>query len=185
MEEYFLVGIIALLIVFFLSKMKRLENQFGDLLKMVGTLKFKQFEHETQLLNRSGVYIPEDSAEFVYNILWSIIDKKQKEFLENEYKQKCPAHIPIWKFVLYNYRLTTKVVQKEPLMDMSSTEKLMSNMYEIEQATKSYLKAQENIQEDIKDVLKSMKKTDTDMTEAIGEVTSKLEKIEGDVQSIK
>lgn len=143
--------------------MSFLEKEFGKILKIVGSLKFKQFEHETQLLNRSGVYVPEDSGEFVYNIIWSMIDEKEKRFLENEYKEKSPSHIPMWKFILYNYKITTNMVQKEPLMEMSSTEGIISNIYETEQIVKSYSKTMDDLENTVSHI-----------TNDLNEVNSKL-----------
>lgn len=157
--------VLSFLLILVLGQMGFLKREFAKLLKIVSTLKFKQFEHETQLLGRAGVYVPEDSAEFVYNVIWGMIDENEKKFLENEYKEKCPSHIPIWKFVLYNYKLTTTIVPKEPAMVMSHTENLMSNMYEMEQMVDSYIKTVDDLHNSTSEIKKSLNKVSAELTD--------------------
>nr|WP_303243954.1 hypothetical protein [uncultured Cellulosilyticum sp.] len=137
--------ILGMLIILFVQKMGHLEKEYGKLIEIVGSMKFKQFEHERQLLERDGVYVPEDTAEYVYNILWGTINEGDKKVLEKEYKEKCPAHIPMWKFVLYNYRVTTSIVRKEPMAKLSCAEAVISNEYESESAIRGMNKIRENI----------------------------------------
>ena len=82
--ELLLVIILFILIVLSILfyqyiKFSRLEKQLGSLLGIVGNLKYRVFTHEAQLLERNGVYVPNESAEFVFNTIWSMLNEEQKE----------------------------------------------------------------------------------------------------------
>lgn len=119
------ISITTTLFIYFILKVNKLRKEFKVLLNIVGGLKFRVFEHEAQLLGRKGMYIPEDAAEFVFNVVWSMISDKQKSELEKEYKENCPSHIPLWKYVLYNYRIDTKLIPKEPFMRIDSPQDIL------------------------------------------------------------
>lgn len=147
---YLLTAIIITFFVITMMWFRHFQNEFGKMLNIVGSLKFRVFEHEAQLLNRTGVYVPEDSAEFVFNNIWSMLSEKEQTVIKEEYSQQCPSHIPLWKYVLYNYRAETKLTRKEPYMRIDSEENiLLSNIHEMEQKMQQFSKATKNIAEEI------------------------------------
>jgi hypothetical protein len=130
--ELLLVIILFILIVLSILfyqyiKFSRLEKQLGSLLGIVGNLKYRVFTHEAQLLERNGVYVPNESAEFVFNTIWSMLNEEQKEKISEEYKQNSPKHIPLWKYVLHNYKIETNLVSLQPISRIDSVNDIVSS----------------------------------------------------------
>lgn len=124
-------SIITAFVIYVLLKLAR---EFKTLLNIVGGLKFRVFEHESQLLGRRGVYVPEDVAEYIFNVVWTMITDKEKAELEKKYKESCPEHIPMWKYILYNYRVDIKLIPKEPFMNIDSPQDiLLGRLEQLEQ----------------------------------------------------
>lgn len=130
--EYLLSVIIIILLflsfAFYLHiKHSRLERQVGSLLGIVGNLKYRVFTHEAQLLERNGVYVPSESAEFVFNTIWSMLNEEQKKKIKKEYNQNSPKHIPLWKYVLHNYKIETNLVSLQPISRIDSVNDIVSS----------------------------------------------------------
>lgn len=110
------------------SRQKQIDSfrdQFKDVLSIVGSLRFRVLDHERQLMNKEGTFIPEESAIFMFNLMWSILDEETKENIEKEYKVICPDHIPLWKYVLYAYKMGTKVERKIELKRIETVEEIL------------------------------------------------------------
>lgn len=147
---YILIALIICLVLFFLSKMKSLNKGFSSIIDTIGALKFRVFEHEAQLLGQKGVYVPEDTAKYIFNIIWNMIGDKERSNIENEYNKMCPEHIPLWKYVLYNYQINTNMFHREPFTRIDSVQDiLLSKVDKLEEALKDTVKCSQ----DSKDML--------------------------------
>lgn len=125
--DFVLLAGLIIVCYIFISRMKFVTKNLQDLLNIVGALKYRVFDHEAQLLNKKGVYVPEDSAEFVFKIAWSMLSEDIQEALKKDYEDNCPKHIPLWKYILYNYKVNTVVKRKEPYGKIDSTADLIAD----------------------------------------------------------
>ena len=158
---YFII-IVIVIIIYIFYRDKRMQNQLTTLLKHIGTLKFKMFQHESQLLEKRGVFVPDDSAEFVYQIIWNLLDQSQKDYVKNEYKKKCPSHVPMWKFVLYNYKIQTKLIEKESMFEYNSVNDLMNNNYKLGETFKEINEAVDDLK-NMSNMVSKLKKEVNDL----------------------
>ncbi len=133
-----------------------LENEFLQLLKIIGSLKFHQFNHEAQLLGQNGVYIPEDTALFVYNLLWNLAGENEQQSIQEEYEKNCPDNIPFWKYFIYRYKIKCEFKAREPMENFCSAKDIqMSGIVQTLSQNCSSLNAQMN---EIKEMAKNVKK---------------------------
>lgn len=169
--DIFLSVLTTIIVIYFLFRLYKFENNFKTLLNIVGGLKFRIFEHEAQLLGRKGVYVPEDTAEYIFNIIWSTVSNKERSQIEKEYKGNCPNHIPLWKYVLYNYQINTKLIPKEPFMKIDTPEEiLLGDICQLEQSVKE-LKKIKKITSEIINSITNMPDESEDITNKIDEKT--------------
>ncbi|RYL93421.1 hypothetical protein EWI07_07365 [Sporolactobacillus sp. THM7-4] len=159
--------IFILIVLLFLSlgfyqyiKNSRIEKQLGSLLGIVGNLKYRVFTHEAQLLERNGVYVPNESAEFVFNTIWGMLNEQQKERLKEEYYQNSPKHIPLWKYVLHNYKVETNLVSLQPISRIDSVNDIVASdminmqksLAELESRFKNLESLSSSVNEEIKNI---------------------------------
>lgn len=161
--------IIILIVILFLAlgfyqhiKSNRIERQLGSLLGVVGNLKYRVFTHEAQLLERNGVYVSNESAEFVFNTIWGMLNEQQKERLKEEYNQNSPKHIPLWKYVLHNYKVETNLVSLQPISRIDSVNDIvasdMMNMQESLAELESKFKNLESLSSPVNEEIKNIDK---------------------------
>lgn len=169
-----------LIIMFFLSELYKKsitsQKEKKELLSIVASLKLRVFDHEKYILNRDGVYIPEDVGEYYFKQTWGTLDEQTREIINDEYKKVCPTSIPLWKYFLYAYKPKVEVVRKIELKKIDSLEELINlstaniemlekNISNLETITKNYY--------DFKD--KTMGKIE-EATDKIDKISQKIEK---------
>lgn len=143
----YVIGIICL--IFYLEtrrdkKMFNLEKEIKELLSITASLKLRVYDHEKHILDKDGVYIPEEMGEYYFKQTWALIDEETKELITNEYKDICPESIPLWKYFLYSYKPEIKVRRKIKLRKVESIEELMNvTLKETEDLTKQFKKVNE------------------------------------------
>lgn len=108
------------------KKMFNLEKEIKELLTITASLKLRVYDHEKYLLEKDGVFIPEEMGEYYFKQTWALIDEETKELVSNEYKDVCPESIPLWKYFLYSYKPEIKVQRKIKLRKVESIEDLMT-----------------------------------------------------------
>lgn len=108
------------------KKIINLEHQIKELLSITASLKLRVFDHEKYLLDKDGVYIPDEIAVYYFNQTWAIIDAVTKEKINKEYEDMCPSTIPLWKYFLYCYKPEIQIKRKIKLKKIDSVEELMN-----------------------------------------------------------
>lgn len=108
------------------KKMSNLQNEIKELLSITASLKLRVYDHEKYLLDKDGVYIPEDMGEYYFKQTWALIDEETKQLIKNEYKDVCPESIPLWKYFLYSYKPEMRVQRKIKLRKVEPIEDLMT-----------------------------------------------------------
>lgn len=150
---YLIAVLIIGFMVYIVSRFNHFQKDFSKLLNIVGSLKFRVFEHEGQLLNRSGVYVPEDSAEFVFKTIWGMLSEKEQTRIKQEYSDQCPSHIPLWKYVLYNYRVDTRLTRKEPYSQIDSVDDLIfSGIHQIKHDMQKFKATRNALAEEVSNI---------------------------------
>lgn len=140
-----------------------LEKEIKELLNITASLKLRVFDHEKQILNRDGIYIPQDIGEYYFKQTWALLDDEIKKAIEDEYKKVCPNTIPIWKYFLYAYKPKMKVERKielkkidniQELIDLSTgtLEKVQSSINELEDMMEKYTDTKKKVNEVSKEV---------------------------------
>ncbi|RII32127.1 hypothetical protein D2A34_24725 [Clostridium chromiireducens] len=163
----YVIGIIFL--IFYLEtrrdkKMFNLEKEIKELLSITASLKLRVYDHEKYLLDKDGVYIPDEMGEYYFKQTWALIDEETKELITKEYKDVCPESIPLWKYFLYSYKPEIKVQRKIKLRKVESVEELMYvTIKETEDLTKQLKKVNEE-RNKILDELNSMTNKVKDIT---------------------
>ena len=168
---------IIFIILFILKRQDWLQNEFLRLLKIVGSLKFHQFNHEAQLLERNGVYLPEDTALFVYNLLWNLVGENEQRDIQDDYKKNCASNIPFWKYFLYRYQIKCEFEAREPMDKYFSTSDIqISGLMESVRQSHLSLKAQIEEITEISEDMKKMKERVKDVKKQISSPTENSEK---------
>lgn len=160
----FILAIIISLIMLDRSRQRqidKLRNDFKSVLSLVDSLRFRVFDHERQLLEKDGVFVPEDTGIFAFNLMWSILDDDTKKSVKEEYEQVCPAHIPFWKYTIYSYKFSPKFERKIKLRRIETTEDLINGELK-------------NVSNEIKKVKEEINKN----KEVAKNISAKLDKIE-------
>lgn len=153
-----------------------LEKEIKDLMSITASLKLRVFDHEKQILNKDGVYIPKDIGEYYFKQTWALLDDETKKSIEDEYNKVCPNTIPIWKYFLYSYKPKIKVERKielkkidsiEELIDLStgSMEKLQSCIDELEVMTEKYSDTRKEINEKLEGKISKISKEVSEVAE--------------------
>ncbi|WP_297422122.1 hypothetical protein [Clostridium sp.] len=133
------------------KKMFNLEKEIKELLSITASLKLRVYDHEKYLLEKDGVYIPEEMGEYYFKQTWALIDEESKELIINEYKDVCPESIPMWKYFLYSYKPEIKIQRKIKLKKVESIEDLInSTSKSIEELTKQFTEMQQKSAEIVK-----------------------------------
>ncbi|KIN80956.1 hypothetical protein [Clostridium botulinum] len=133
---YIIIVILCIMVVFSSIKLDKsrqkqidyIQKEFKGLLSFVESLKFRVYDHEKQLLNREGVFVPEDTGIFTFNLMWGMLDEETKKNLQEEYDNVCPSHIPLWKYVLYSHKFTPKIERKIELRKIESVDDLLNSV---------------------------------------------------------
>lgn len=157
------VALIMMVMMLDKSRQKQItmiRNDFKALLSMVESLKFRVFDHERQLLDKEGVFVPEDTGIFAFKLMWSILDDKTKTEVEEEYKDVCPSNIPLWKYVIYSYKLSPKFERKIELRKIETIEDLMNGR----------LKETCEAIDELKSQVEQIKKLERGITSVSGEI---------------
>lgn len=170
LSSFSILAIIVILVIMDRSRQKqidKLRDDFKSVLSLVDSLRFRVLDHERQLLDKDGVFVPEDTGIFAFNLMWSILDEDTKKSLESEYRQVCPEHIPLWKYVIYSYKFSPKVERKIELRKIETVEDLINGELK-------------SISNEVKKVREEMNKN----KEAERNISSKLKEIESKKQKI-
>lgn len=135
---FFPVAMVIVIIMLDKSRQKQIDtirNDFKTLLSVVDSLRFRVFDHERQLLDKEGVFVPEDTGIFAFKLMWSILDDNTKKEVEEEYKDVCPSHIPLWKYVIYSYKFSPNFERKIELRKIETIEDIINgNLKETSEA---------------------------------------------------
>lgn len=180
--DYITMIIWAATILFFLifteyrrdRKDNAIQKEIKDLLSITASLKLRVFDHEKYLLNKDGVYIPQDVGENYFKQTWALLDDVTRKTIEDEYKQVCPNTIPIWKYFLYAYKPKMKVERKIELKKIDHIQEL------IDLSTGTLEEVESSINE-LKDMMKkysdTKKKVNEKFDEKINEVSKEVSKV--------
>lgn len=173
-------GIIILIsIIFTNNRVDRknviLQKEIKELLSITASLKLRVFDHEKHLLNRDGVYIPQDIGENYFKQTWAVLDDETRKIIEDEYKQVCPNTIPMWKYFLYAYKTKIKVERKIELKKIDHIQEL------IDLSTGTLEEVQSSINE-LKDMMEkysdTKKKVNENFAEKINEISKEISEVE-------
>ena len=125
--------VILLFIIIVFYRFERIQRELSGLLGIVGSLKFRVFQHEAELLEQDGVFVSEDAAEFVASFALNMLSEEQRKEVEKDYHGCCPSHIPLWKYFLYHYELKINADRRGVSSRLESVSDLMmSNLEENE-----------------------------------------------------
>ena len=81
--------VILLFIIIVFYRFERIQRELSGLLGIVGSLKFRVFQHEAELLEQDGVFVPEDAAEFVC-LCTEYVSEEQRKEVEKDYLAVAP-----------------------------------------------------------------------------------------------
>ncbi|MBM7835934.1 hypothetical protein [Clostridium sardiniense] len=150
------------------------KKEIKELLNIIASLKLRVFDHEKYILNKDGVYIPEDMGEYYFKQTWGTLDNSTRKIINDEYKMVCPSSIPLWKYFLYSYRPKIEVVRKIELKKIDSLEEL------INLSTESVEKLEKSISD-----LEAISKNYSNIKKTIGKIDESTDKIDRDMQEIE
>jgi hypothetical protein len=104
--------------------------------------------NENEILKRDGVYVPEDVGKYAFNLIWGTMDEDTKRVLEDDYKKLCPAHIPLWKYILYTYKFKSNIERKVEMKKIVTIEELIGpDLNQVSEAVTKLKKEMEQMQE--------------------------------------
>lgn len=155
-----------------------IQKEIKELLNITASLKLRVFDHEKYLLNKDGIYIPQDIGEYYFKQTWAILDDETRKTIEDEYKQVCPNTIPLWKYFLYAYRPKMEVERKIEMKKIDSMEELINLSTGSIETLQNCINELGAITEEYSDVKKKAnEKLDKKFTEIAKEVSEVAEQV--------
>ncbi|MGB9887735.1 MAG: hypothetical protein ACPLRW_12185 [Moorellales bacterium] len=166
-REVILAGVVLFLVIYLFISYHRLQQQFYQLLGLTAGLRMRVFEQEIHQLEAPGIFVHEDAAEKLAAILLGLLSAEQRQQLQDEYKKSCPDHIPLWKYLLYQYQFSLQIVPRYNTSKYISP--LQIELNEVSEKMARMAKKNRDVMSQLKDSLKELKsqinnKSSTDET---------------------
>jgi peptidoglycan hydrolase CwlO-like protein len=102
-----------------------------------------------------------------------MIDEKRKQLIETEYKEVCPEEIPMWKYVLYSYKINSNFERKIELRNIDTVDDLLRGISKDTENLMDQVKSNMNKIQETKEKTDNLK---SEMINSVKEITDSLVK---------